>query len=217
MAAGKAPRRWLALPLVLAAAGVLVAQTAVLWVLRVPLGLQAAVLVTAVWATLAGAAFLRGMAVRIGDAGARFAISYLAGMVAITAVAYVFFHPPIARALGLHGPAAATGLSLCLVGLAALIVAFLRHPEETAPASGWGMGNVFTLLLALALSGATVYGVANTTAVDPAYYEGRSILEALDPEHPLVGSTLPEWGYRGDFYFHLIEQPVLIHSRGLPG
>ena len=216
MAPGKARHRWWLPPLGWAAIGALVAQTAVLRVLRVPLGLQVAVLVTAVWATLAGAGFLRSVTAGIGDVGARFAIWYLAGMAAITGVAYVLLHPPVARALGLHGPAAAAGLSLCLVGLAALVVAFLRHPEEPAPASGWGMSNVPILVLALVLSGATVYGVANTTAVDPTWYEGSSILEDLDPEHPLVGSTLPEWGYRGDFYFHLISQPALIQSSGLP-
>ena len=198
-------------PLILTAAGVVVAQTVGLWVLRVPLALQVAVLVTAAGATLAGAAFLRGITAGIGDATARFAIWYLAGMVAITGVAYVLFHPPVARALGLHSPAAATRFSLSLVGMAALAAAVLSHPKRTTETTGLGMGSAAILVLALALSGATVYGVANQTAVDPTF-----ILQELNPEHPLVGSTLPEWGFPWDFYSHLIMQPAAIQSGGLP-
>ncbi len=216
MALGRVPHRWLRAPLVPAAAGVLVAQTVVLWVLRVPLALQAAVLATIAWATAAGAGLLRGVTAGIGDVGARFAIWFLSGMAAITGVSYVLFHPTVARALGLNSPAAATALSLTLVGLTALIVGLSRQPRPAEATSGLGTGSAAALLLALALSGATVYGVANTTTEGLLDTEGGSILEALDPEHPLVGSTLPEWGYRGDFYAHLVEQPVLIHSRGLP-
>jgi len=194
---------------------VLVAQTAVLWMLRVPWGLQAAVLLAAGWATLTGAGLLRGITAGIGDAGARFAVSFLGGMAAITGTCYVLFHRAVWRVLGLDGPAAAVGLALSLVGLAALVVGLRCRPERRTRTSGTGPGGVLALLLALALSGATVYGVANTTAVGGAH-DGAPLLEGLDRGHPLVGSTLPEWGHRDDFYAHLVAQPALIQSRGLP-
>jgi hypothetical protein len=195
---------------------VLVVQTAALWALRVPWGLQAAVLATIAWATAAGAGLLRGVTAGIGDVGARFAIWFLSGMATITGVSYVLFHPTVARALGLDSPAAATALSLTLVGLAALIVGLSRRPRPATATSGVGTGSAAALVLALALSGATVYGVANTTTEGLFYTDGGSILEALDPEHPLVGSTLPEWGYPWDYYSHLVEQPVRIYREGLP-
>jgi len=212
MVPGKASRRWWQSPLALTAVGTLVVQTVVLWVLRVPLGLQGAVLVTGGWATLAGAGLLRRTTAAIGDVGARFAFSFLAGMVSITGVSYVLFHTCIARALGLGSPAAATRLSLTVVGLVALVVGLLRRPDQRARTGGLGRSSAAILILALLLSGATVYGVANSTTAA----RSPRVLTTLDPAHPLARSTLPDWGVTGDFYYHLVKRPARVERVGLP-
>lgn len=187
-------------------------QTVVLWVLRVPLGLQGAVLLSAVWAVAAGAGLVRRPTAGIGDVGARLAVWYLVGMASITGLSYVFFHTSVARLLGLGSPAAATRLSLTVVGLAALVVGLLRRPEGEAPAEGYGKTPAALLILALLLSAATVYGVANSTSAP----RSPRVLAQLDPAHPLVSSTLPDWGVTGDLRYHLIKRPARIERLGLP-
>lgn len=212
MPSARAGRRWWRSPLALTAACILLVQTVVLWVLRVPLDLQGAVLLTAAWATAVGAGLTRRPAAGIGDVGARLALYYLAGMAAITGVSYFLFHIRIARALGLGDPASATRLSLTVVGLVALVVGLLRRPDRSARAGGWGRSSAGLLVLALLLSAATVYGVANSTSAA----RSPGVLNQLDLDHPLARSGLRDWGVTGDFHYHLIKRPARIERLGLP-
>lgn len=194
------------------ALALLVVQTVVLRFLRVPLGLQAAALFTGAWATAAGWAFLHRLTAGVEDLSARLALWFLTGMIALTGVSFVLFHQPVARSLGLDGLGAATRLSLTVVGLAAIPLAGAGRATRPAPAARGRNGGLALAVLALGMSAATIYGVANRPA-DPFPEE---ILEAVDEGHPLAGSTLPEWGERGDFQYHLVKLPWQIAQDGLP-
>ena len=192
----------------------LATQTVVLWVLRVPLGLQAAVLATATLAVLCGAALLRPVLAMVDDGPARSALAFLGGMVAITAASYVLFHEPVREALGLHSAAAGVRLALAVVVLGSLLawrgkgLGARRGPPDRS----WH--GVLALVLALGMSAATIFGVANSVHIGG--HQVRKILAELPPDHPLVGSTLPDWGVAGDYLVHLIKLTAAIEPGGLP-